>query len=119
MSTLRARPLADLLRLFIGPAVWFGHFTVLYGAEALICTPPAMSARAMTWVAFVVTIAALIALGVFAASVRRPPPEDRKEHPSAAFLHTVALLLVVFSTLGVAWTALPAALLPVCAPPAA
>ena len=44
MSAAR-RPLADLLRLFVPPALWFAHFVVLYGAEALICTPPA-AARA-------------------------------------------------------------------------
>ena len=39
------RPLGDLLRVFVPPALWFAHFGVLYGAEALVCTPPA-AARA-------------------------------------------------------------------------
>ena len=46
MSTPRVRPLADLLRLFIGPGIWFAHFTLVYGAEALICTPPVAPASA-------------------------------------------------------------------------
>ena len=51
--------------------------------------------------------------------VSTPPPADRSEqHTTAAFLHATALLLVVLSALGVAWTAFPVALLPVCAPPA-
>lgn len=120
MSTPRARPLADLLRLFIGPALWFGHLAVLYGAEALICTPPLASGRAMSWIASAATILVLGALALFgAALVRQPPPTDRsEEHTAAAFLHATALLLAVLSALGVVWTALPVALLPVCAPPA-
>ena len=119
MST-RARPLADLLHLFIGPGLWFAHLTVLYGAEALICTPPVASGRAMGWIASAATIAVLGALALFGWTlVRQPPPDDRpEEHTGAAFLHNTALLLAALSALGVVWTALPIALLPVCAPPA-
>jgi cytosine/uracil/thiamine/allantoin permease len=119
MST-RVRSLIDLLRLFIGPGLWFVHFIVLYGAEALICTPPVTSARAMTWIASAATIVVLGALAGFAwALVRQPPPADRpEEHTGAAFLYVATLMLAVLSALGVGWTALPVALLPVCAPPA-
>jgi len=119
MST-HVRPLADLLRLFIGPGLWFVHFIVLYGAEALICTPPATSARAMTWIASAATTMVLGALAVFGwALMRRPPPDDRlEEHTGAAFLYVTALMLAALSALGVVWTALPVALLPVCSPPA-
>lgn len=116
MST-RVRPLTDLLRLFIGPGLWFAHFTVLYGAEALICTPPVTPGRAMIWIAAIATIAALCALALFVARLmRQPPPEDR-EHTGAAFLRITALMLAMLSALGVVWTASPIALLPVCAPP--
>ena len=74
----------------------------------------------MTWIAAAATIVALGALALFAAAlVRQPPPDDRpEEHTGAAFLHAAALLLAALSALGVVWTALPVALLPVCAPPA-
>jgi hypothetical protein len=120
MSAPRTRPLADLLWLFIGPTVWLGHFVLLYGAEALLCTPPVTSARAMMWIAFAAAVAALVALAVFATTLRRRPPphEDSEEHTGAVFLQTAALLLTILSALGVAWTTLPAALLPVCMAPA-
>ena len=60
------RPFTDLLRLFAGPAVWFAHFTVVYGAEALICTPPIGSPRAMVWTGLAATVVALAALIAFA-----------------------------------------------------
>ena len=117
MSAPRPRPLGDLLRLLIGPGLWFSHLTILYGAEALICTPPMASGRAMIWIASGATIAALGALAVFgAALLRQPPPAERPEEHIAAFLHATALLLAVLSALGVVWTASPVALLPVCAP---
>lgn len=120
MSALRTRPLADLLRLFIGPGLWFGHFTILYGAEALICTPPLTSGRAMVWIAAAVTIAVLAALSLFAAMLMRRRALDVRpeEDTGPAFLHAVTLLLAVLSALGVVWTVLPVGLLPVCAPPA-
>lgn len=116
MST-SARPLADLLRLFIGPGLWFGHLTVLYGAEALICTPPVASGRLMTWIASGATIVVLGALALFGAALVRQlaPDEGLEEHTGAAFLRGTALLLAALSAFGVMWTALPVALLPACA----
>jgi hypothetical protein len=118
MST-RARPLTDLLRLFVGPGLWFVHFAILYGTEALICRPSVASARAMTWIASAATIVALGALALFGwALLRQPSPDDRQdEHTGAAFLYVTALMLAVLSALGVVWTVLPVALVPVCAPP--
>lgn len=115
----RVRPLGDLLQLFAGPAVWFAHFVVLYGAEALICTPPLASPRAMSWIALVATLAAIAALGAFVAmALRRPVPDPANRRHDAAFLRGTALLLAVLSAVAMVWAAVPAALLPVCAPPA-
>jgi len=121
MRTPRARPLTDLLRLFVGPGLWFAHFVVLYGAEALVCTPPAASGRAMTWIALAATIMTLGALALFAGSWLRDPPSSDPpgEHTGAAFLHAAALMLALLAALGVVWTAFPVAMLPVCMPPAA
>ena len=112
----RVRPLAALLRLFVPPGVWFAHFTVVYGAEALICTPPVARPSVMIWIGAAATAAALAALVAFAfMSTRRA---DRTKQDDAAFLHRTALLLALLSGLGVVWTAFPLAVLPVCAPPA-
>jgi hypothetical protein len=116
MST-RVRPLGDLLRLFVGPGVWFSHFTVVYGAEALICTPPVTGSGVMSWIGAAATAAALAALIAFAFMTMNRPV-DRTEHSGAAFLHDAALLLTLLSGLAVIWTAFPLAVLPVCAPPA-
>ena len=112
----RVRPLADLLRLFIPPTIWFAHFTVIYGAKALICTPPVARASVMMWIGVVATAATLAALIAFAFLLGRPV--NRTEHTDAEFLHGATLLLALLSGLGVIWTAFPLAVLPVCAPPA-
>ena len=74
----------------------------------------------MVWIALAATVMVLGALALFtAALVRRPPPDERpEEHTGAAFLHVAALMLALLAALGVVWTALPVALLPMCALPA-
>jgi hypothetical protein len=118
MNTARpgVRPLADLLRLFVPPTVWFTHFAVVYGAEALVCIPPVAQPSAMIWTGAAATALALAALVAFAFIQIRPA--DRTEHTGAVFLHGAALLLALLSGLGVIWTAFPLAVLPVCASPA-
>jgi hypothetical protein len=110
------RPFTDLLRLVTGPAVWFAHFTVVYGAEALICTPPIGSPRAMVWTGLAATIAALAALIAFAMMLwrERIPEEAPHEHTGAAFLRAAPLLLAVLAMLAVIWTSLPIAALSAC-----
>ena len=114
MSAPRTRPLVDLLRLFVGPVVWFLHLALLYGAEALICTPPAGSGRAMMWLGTAATVAALGTL-VLLAAVPAPRADGRpSEHMGAAYLHNMTRLLAFLSAIGVIWNALPVALVPVC-----
>jgi len=114
-----ARPLGDLLRVFIPPALWFAHFGVLYGAEALVCTPPAAARATLIWVGAIATVAALAALAWFAVMLRRRSSADRAdEHTGATFLRNAALLLALLAALGVVWTVFPVAVLPVCASPA-
>jgi hypothetical protein len=114
VSTPRTRPVADLLRLFIGPVVWFLHLALLYGAEALICTPPVGSGAAMMWLGIAATVAALGTLVFLAAG---PPRAGGRpsEHMGAAYLHNTTRLLAFLSAIGVIWNALPVALVPVCA----
>ena len=118
MSTPRVRPLADFLQVFTGPGIWFAHFTVVYGTEALLCTPP-VSPRVMAWIGAAATLAALGALGAFAAALmRRPATEPLDEHTGAAFLHRAALLLALLSAIGVIWASFPIAVLRACTSPA-
>ena len=112
-----ARPLGDLLRVFIPPVLWFAHFGVLYGAEALVCTPPAANRHALIWIGAIATIATFAALAWFAVLTRRRPSADRTDEHTA-FLRGVALLLALLAALGVVWTVFPVAVLPVCASPA-
>lgn len=114
MSAPRTRSLADFLWLLVGPVVWLLHLVVLYGTEALICTPPVGSGRTMMWMGAAATIVALGALGMLAAvSIRRL--QDAEEQADTAFLRKTTLLLALLSALGVIWSALPLALMPVCA----
>ncbi|WP_065753136.1 hypothetical protein [Bradyrhizobium paxllaeri] len=114
MSAPRTRALADLLRLFVGPVVWFLHLALLYGAEALICTPSVGSGRVMMWLGIAATVTALGIL-VFLAAVPAPradgPPS---QHRGAIFLHNTTRLLAFLSAIGVIWNALAVALVPVC-----
>jgi hypothetical protein len=115
MTAPGTRPLADLLRLFVGPVVWFLHLALLYGAEALICTPPVSSGRTMIWLGIAATVAALGTL-VFLAAVPAPRVDGRpSEYTGAAYLHNTTRLLALLSAIGVIWNALPVALVPVCA----
>ena len=111
-----ARPVSELLRVFTGPLVWFAHFVIAYGTEAILCTPAAGAPRLMTGLLAIATALAFAALGAFAWSMmprhRAPATED------AAFLRVVALALAALSLLGVIWTTLPALSLPACASPA-
>lgn len=114
------RPFSDLLRIFAGPGIWFAHFVMLYGAEALICTPPIASSRAIVWAGLAATAVALTALGAFALMLwrERVPDEAPHEHTGAAFLRGAPLLLAVLSILAVIWTALPIGALAACTAPA-
>jgi hypothetical protein len=114
----RAQPLSAMFQMLTGPVIWFAHFVVLYGAEALICTPPLASSGAMTSVTIAATLAALVALGIFAAIVMRRPATASRNHSDAGLLRSVSLLLALLSAIAVTWVALPTAILPVCAAPA-
>jgi|GEM_PF-722901 len=118
MSTARppARPVTDLLWLFVPPGIWFAQFTTVYLAEALMCAPPITRPGALIWIGAAATASALAALIAFALFLRRRA--DRNEHAGAAILHDAALWLALLSGLAVIWTAFPLAVLTVCAPPA-
>jgi hypothetical protein len=117
-ASTNVRPLTDLLWALIGPAVWFAHLAVVYGAEALICTEHmAMNARFVSWAVAVTSLATLAALTVLAATLVRLRPTDSRtlDRGGAEFLRSGTLLLVLLSMLGVIWTTMPVAFLPACA----
>lgn len=103
----RARPFSDLLRLGAGPLIWFAHFSLIYGAEAAMCRPPAPSPGGLLSFGATLTVAALAALGWLAFSEHRRLTSD-------AFLHGAGLLLAGLAALAVLWTAVPLAVLPGC-----
>jgi hypothetical protein len=109
----RPLPLTRLLRSLAGPAIWFLHLTLLYGAQTVACLSPATAGTVMAWSAAAVTLAALGALGAFAAfeARRRAAPDTRHD---VDFLRSAALLLALLSGLGVIWNAIPVAALPAC-----
>jgi hypothetical protein len=111
----RPRPLAELLQVFIGPGLWFAHFSFIYGAEALICRDAA-GGPLIFWTGAAATLAALAALVVFTLMLARQRSAHSRtaDHTGAAFLRSVALLLAFVSMLGVAWTALPLVLVKAC-----
>ena len=102
MSTPRARPLADLLQLFMAPVIWFLHLSLLYGGEALACTFPGGAGR-MMWFGAAVTIVALGSLAALAAVSSRRRVESRPDEHSAAFLRRSTLFLTLLSAIGVMW----------------
>lgn len=113
----RVQPLSALLQMLTAPVIWFAHFVVLYGTEALVCTPSLANPGAMTWITIVATLAALGALGAFAVHLMRNPARTVPADGAATLLHVASLLLALLSALAVIWVALPTMILPVCAPP--
>ena len=116
MSTThpRVRPFGDLAQLFVPAGIWFTQFSTLYLAEALMCAPPIARPGALIWIGTAVTTGALAALTVFLFFARR---RTQTGHDTAAFSHDVTMWLTLLAGLAVIWTAIPLAVLPVCAPP--
>ena len=110
------RPFGDFLRVLIAPTIWFAHLSIVYGAEALICIgPPADRTTRMGWVVFLATSAAMTGLAILVVGLLRrwnatSPNFDREN----LWLFRVSWLITVLSTMGIVWTTLPAAILPVC-----
>jgi hypothetical protein len=115
---IRVQPLGALLRVLAGPAIWFAHFILLYGAEAIFCTPAVASPMTMTAVSVAATLTALSALSAFAALTALRPAATLRANDTATFLRATSLLLALLSAIAVIWIALPTFALPVCTSPA-
>jgi hypothetical protein len=106
MRNKAVRPLTDLLLIFAGPSIWFAHFTFIYGIETLICIGPSGSdEQTLLWTYALATIFALAGLGFLLAAVVG----------KNKFLPRVTLVLALLAIPAVIWTAVPTALLSVCA----
>ena len=116
MSLPRVRPLGDFLVCLFGPAVWAAHLFVVYGTEALACTPGVMSPRRAVLLITIATIVALAALAAFVALQYRANRGRLREE--FAFLQQISIALALLAAVAVLWGAAPASLLPPCLPAA-
>jgi hypothetical protein len=85
-----------------GPAIWFVHLSILYAAETLICLSPNPGEGAMFAISTVATVAvigALLAVGAFQLS-RRRIAADRFLAETGLLLTALALVGVLFATVG-------------------
>ena len=107
------RLLSAALLCLAGPAIWFGCFALVYGAEALLCTRAASSRYTVFAVA-----AALIALVALALVARANWRHGSAPGATERFLGRAGIVLTALSTLAVLWLMALAATLEACLPPA-
>jgi hypothetical protein len=84
------------------PAIWFAHFSALYGAETWLCL--GAGGAGFRAAALALTTAAL--LGLAFVFLRAPA--------LVGFLSAMSRLLTLLSVVAVLWTAVPAFLLTSC-----
>lgn len=118
----KTESISELLLCFAGPMVWAAHLFVMYGAEALICTGPVATSDKSYFqpVAIAATVLALVSLLCFLTwqwAWNRCDDPERDVGDGLWFLRRTSMALAALTMLGVLWTALPMALLPVCAGP--
>jgi hypothetical protein len=121
---VRSRSIGELAFVLAGPMVWAAHFFLLYGAEVLICTGPVAGSRGeqLLPVAAALTTAAvagLLAILVAGLTSGRQARQATEGTTRSLFWRDAPTALAMLAMLGVLWTALPALLIPACAPPAA
>ena len=112
------RPLSEFLRVLIAPAIWFGHFSFLYAAEALICIgAPADRLITMGSAVFLATAVAFTSLVILVAGLLRPgKPSPPAFDERNSWLLRASLMITLLSALAILWTTLPTTILPACAP---
>jgi hypothetical protein len=120
----RSRSTGELALALAGPAVWAVHFFLMYGAEVLTCTGAAATSRGGQVLPVAIALTVVAMTGLFCILVWRFAPV-RRPHQAADDIHgslfwrDASTALAALAMLGVLWVALPAILLPACAPPAA
>jgi hypothetical protein len=111
--TAPPRSVADLIATLIGPIVWAGHFFMLYGAEALICT----KGIGLDDMRLFAAAATAIAVGILVVAIvrsRRPMPSSNDRAPALREISSVLSLISIGAILAVA---LPTASIPTCTNP--
>mgnify|MGYP000938023802 FL=1 len=115
-----------LTRMSLPLVVWALHFVVVYSLQGLACAralwrAPVAGLETMTWVLWALTVLALGVIGLFGARALRAwriagaQTDGRTETSRLRFLTALSALVALIAAIGVAFTALPVALLPTCA----
>jgi hypothetical protein len=112
--TKRTRSLALLLFAMVGPALWAAYLFVVYGAQTLAC-PPFMAPMGGTSLTIATLVSAAIVLCLLALAAWRSKRRDGNEQ-GARFTFAMSYELIALAAIGVAWIAIAAALIPLCAP---
>jgi hypothetical protein len=111
MST-GVRPMRDFLAALFGPIVWSLHFSGVYLVQALLCTTTEFATAPVRATGAGLTIAALLALAIFAVRRRRASQTISGDGESPAL--SFAGPLTALSILAILWTSVPLFLLPAC-----
>lgn len=93
-----------LVRLTAPFAIWFAHFSLVYGEHAALCSTGHSAHSTIIWPASIAAVLAIVAL--FAIPLRSA--ERRSDRAAIAVASGLALLAVI-------WTSVPAVLLKACA----
>lgn len=94
-----------LARLLLPFAVWFVHFSVSYGAAAILCSTGQESGMHRTVMVLATALAVILLIATLARSMRALG--TRPDRMAAAVATGLALIAVV-------WTSLPAVVLDAC-----
>jgi hypothetical protein len=96
-------------QLIVAPSVWAGHFLIVYGSHALLCTRGSSEAH------FVLVAATSgLAVTVLAALMMRVR-SARVTNEADAFIARAGVVLALLSLFAVLWATLPALMLRSCA----
>ena len=105
------KSIGSVLPLLAGPLIWAAHLFMLYLVESYAC--PGIDTGIVRSVGAGGTLLALAAAGFAAWMFSRSPPQ---EYGKGVLATAFALPLSMLSAVAIVWAALPAILLPACAP---
>jgi hypothetical protein len=114
---LRLNPIVRLLGMLSGFLLWGAQFTVVYMISSIVCAkghaaPVILGFDIGSLGVIVTTLVSLLATGLVLAVVQyRPGPIVS---PADRFLHQGTVLIAGTSLFAIAWTGLPALMVPTC-----